>query len=237
MKEEIRENRLQNLLFLIEQYKTIANLNVALGRKRKDGTLSQIKNKAIVPSTGKSRTMGTALARDIEARLRLPSGWMDKFHKEIQPLRPDLENIQSPVITPLNENNTESIPLYEIVTTEFESQLNTRLKGEIQLTNLLVNAMKQSEKAELVGYLTSDNAMYKTMPRNSIAIVDRAINSFAGDGVYLIQTNGKPKFRNISELIDGRLIIKSDLLEEVVDNKEQIDFLGKVKMLWECKPL
>ena len=94
MKEEIRENRLQNLLFLIEQYKTIANLNVALGRKRKDGTLSQIKNKAIVPSTGKSRTMGTALARDIEARLRLPSGWMDKFHKEIQPLRPDLENIQ-----------------------------------------------------------------------------------------------------------------------------------------------
>ncbi len=127
--------------------------------------------------------------------------------------------------------------MFEIVATEFESQLNTKLKGEIQLTNFLVNAMKQSEKAELVGYLTSDNAMYKTMPRNSIAIVDRAINSFIGDGIYLIQTNGKPKFRNISELIDGRLVIKSDLLEEIVDSKEPIEFIGKVKMLWECKPV
>ena len=60
--------RQKNLLFLIEQYGSIARLNVALGRSKTDATLSQVKNFAPSSATKKPREMGIALARDIEKK-------------------------------------------------------------------------------------------------------------------------------------------------------------------------
>ena len=99
--------RLQNLNFLIEQYKTIANLNIALGRDRRDSTLSQIKNRVKINNSKGRRTMGFELARTIEEKLNLPGGWMDEFHENIQPEIPKLELVNLSDLKKLS-----SIPLF-----------------------------------------------------------------------------------------------------------------------------
>mgnify|MGYP000769268134 CR=1 FL=1 len=58
--ETVTEIRRQNLNFLIEQYKTIANLNLALGRPRHDSTLSQIRNQVKINKRQGLRSMGIA---------------------------------------------------------------------------------------------------------------------------------------------------------------------------------
>jgi hypothetical protein len=72
----VGQTRRENLLLLIKKHGSLANLNELLDLPRTDATLSQIKN-ASVGSRGKPRAMGVTLARRIEARLQLPSGWMD----------------------------------------------------------------------------------------------------------------------------------------------------------------
>ena len=82
--ETVTEIRRQNLNFLIEQYKTIANLNLALGRPRHDSTLSQIRNQVKINKRQGLRSMGIAMARSIE-ELAFPTGAVapprhQKFH-------------------------------------------------------------------------------------------------------------------------------------------------------------
>ena len=84
--ETVTEIRRQNLNFLIEQYKTIANLNLALGRPRHDSTLSQIRNQVKINKRQGLRSMGIAMARSIEEKLHLPVGWMDKIHEDKLPI-------------------------------------------------------------------------------------------------------------------------------------------------------
>lgn len=79
----VYEIRHENLLSLIAQYGSLANLNEALGRKRNDAALSLIKNKSI-GFRGKTRNMGTTLARLIEEKLKLEDGWMDKDHSQVK---------------------------------------------------------------------------------------------------------------------------------------------------------
>lgn len=99
--------RQKNLLYLIEQYGSIARLNLALGRPKKDATLSQVKNFAKHHKTNKPREMGVALARSIEEKLNYPPGWMDKEHPEIQPIPENQEDIKS--ITEENDLQTADL--------------------------------------------------------------------------------------------------------------------------------
>lgn len=75
--QTIEEIRRDWLLELIRQHKTIANLNIALGRTRTDATLSQLKNKAVDSKSGRPRGMGSPLAREIEEKLGLEIGTLD----------------------------------------------------------------------------------------------------------------------------------------------------------------
>lgn len=75
--QTIEDIRRDWLLELIRQHKTIANLNIALGRTKTDATLSQIKNKAVDSKSGRPRSMGSPLAREIEEKLGLELGSLD----------------------------------------------------------------------------------------------------------------------------------------------------------------
>jgi len=81
--EEIRHDW---LLRLVEKHGTVANLNAALGRTRTDATLTQIKNKAPNTRSGKVRSMGSDLAREIEERLGIERGTLDHEPKEGLPV-------------------------------------------------------------------------------------------------------------------------------------------------------
>lgn len=75
--QTIAETRRQRLQMLIDEAGSLAALNDRLERERTDATLSQIKNKSPHHKTGKPRAMGDDLAREIEAKLGKPEGWMD----------------------------------------------------------------------------------------------------------------------------------------------------------------
>lgn len=76
----VNDVRKENLIFLRERYKTLANLNEAIGKKKTDSTLSQIINGAKDTRSGNIKNLGDRLARDIEAKLSLGYGWMDADH-------------------------------------------------------------------------------------------------------------------------------------------------------------
>jgi hypothetical protein len=71
--EEVRRIR---LAMLRERYGTLSELNARLGLLRRDSTLSQILNSSR-SSAGKTKIMGSDLARRIEETLELEVGWMD----------------------------------------------------------------------------------------------------------------------------------------------------------------
>lgn len=73
----VSETRRENLLLLVTEHGSLANLNEKLGLLRTDATLSQIKNQSRESRTGKPKMMGVTLARRIEKALNLPTGWMD----------------------------------------------------------------------------------------------------------------------------------------------------------------
>jgi hypothetical protein len=75
--QTIAETRRQRLQMLIEEFGSLADLNDRLDRPRTDATLTQIKNQSPHHKTGKPRSMGDDIARDIETRLGKPEGWMD----------------------------------------------------------------------------------------------------------------------------------------------------------------
>lgn len=79
---EIRRVRLEQL---IEQHGSIADLNEALGRPRNHSKISQLRNANIRRDRGKPIQIGDAAAREIEALLKLESGWMDNLPYGIDP--------------------------------------------------------------------------------------------------------------------------------------------------------
>lgn len=73
----VADNRRDWLQRLIEKHGSIAALNLALGRAKTDATLSQIRNQSPHNTSGKPRTMGDKIAREIEQRLSMVHGIMD----------------------------------------------------------------------------------------------------------------------------------------------------------------
>lgn len=224
--ETVSEIRLQNLNFLIEQYKTIANLNKALGRSRTDSTLSQIKNKVKINNRKGNRSMGYTLARTIEDKLNLPHGWMDEFHESIQP-----ETLAEPI--PLSDiKELTTIPVYIQPEKEISGNCNPKLKGEIQLPNIMLDQFSQNGKLDLRGYIPTEAAMFNTLPAGSIVLVNTSVKSYVGDGLYFLRINNFLKFRKISQLINGNFEVESDVKKETVHDLESIEILGKVTNVW-----
>lgn len=87
----VNDVRKENLIVLRERFKTLANLNLAIGKKKTDSTLSQIINGAKDTRSGNVKNLGDRLAREMETKLSLGYGWMDADHSnEVFPEDDDL---------------------------------------------------------------------------------------------------------------------------------------------------
>lgn len=81
--QTVEDIRREWLVELIRRHKTLASLNIALGRSKTDATLSQIKNQAVDSKSGNPRNMGSPLAREIESKLGIEPGTLDHpLHSE-----------------------------------------------------------------------------------------------------------------------------------------------------------
>ncbi|MDI4633320.1 hypothetical protein J7U46_09700 [Pelomonas sp. V22] len=74
----VRAIRHANLLALIHYAGSIQKLADALNKSHSQ--LSQLRNQVVHSTSGKPRTIGDDLAREIEEKLQLPGGWMDNSH-------------------------------------------------------------------------------------------------------------------------------------------------------------
>lgn len=75
--QTVQDTRKQRLTLLKSQYGTWADLNAAIGWEKTSARLSQIFSGTIRSDRGKPYVMGDETAREIEAALGLPAGWMD----------------------------------------------------------------------------------------------------------------------------------------------------------------
>jgi len=73
---DLDEIHRQRLLALIEEAGGMANLARELGHKT-TSTLSQYKGRSADSTTGKPKSIGKALCRDLERVRNKPHGWMD----------------------------------------------------------------------------------------------------------------------------------------------------------------
>lgn len=71
------ETRRLRLGMLIAKHGKIADLNRALGWEETNGRLYQIHNRSIRSDRGTPYELGDPTAREIEATLKLETGWMD----------------------------------------------------------------------------------------------------------------------------------------------------------------
>lgn len=220
-------------MFLIEQYGSIANLNLALGRKKNDATLSQVKNFAKHNKTKKPREMGLSLARGIEKKLNYPMGWMDIEHPEIQATTEVVDaEIKEPTTRLVN------IPLFDFKQ-RIDGKFIPTLTGDIEVPQIFIEkAAYPIQGKQLEAYYVNDNSMFDEVPFGSILVVDKGVTSYVKDGIYLVSLNGGVFIRKIVSSARGGYTISSNSSEkEHVDDLGSLRILGFAVLLWIQKVL
>lgn len=147
-KEELSEMRRKNLLFLIEQYGSLAKLNAALGRKRNDSALAQIKYGSFNKEKKVPRRMGIALAREIEDKLNLPREWMDKEHPEKFPV-PDEKIYGADTEQKIQRTDLVKIPLLELQQGSADGHYEPKLSGNIELPEVFFKNLTDIDVSEI----------------------------------------------------------------------------------------
>lgn len=226
---DLAEIRRRNLLYLIEQYGTMAKLNEVLGRDRHDSALAQIKNQSFNKSKNVTRKMGVALARSIEQKLNLPMGWMDQAHDEKQSV------ILGNTIT-TSSVKLLTLPLYEFTNKEKSGKgFVPKLKGEIHMPLSFFAGVVENMDGTKMFYV-HDNNMPLTAPAGSIVLVNCNVREVKRDGLYLIKAEDKVFLRKISSSAFGGFTVASDINgNESVPSLENIEILGMVVCVWACK--
>lgn len=228
----VSEIRRENLVFLIEMYGSIAKLNLVLGRGRKDGTLSQIKNRAINSASGAKRNMGNVLAREIEKKLNLELGWMDEEHPE----KLAIKEINNKVF---KQNKAVLIPLLDEIPVDSDiSNLDDSIKG-VNMSDLMIEQYFPGvPKRYLRTFAVPDNSGMPTIAKGNFVILNTSIKKFEGDGWYLVNVQGFKTLRRIFYDFRGGFKIESgDAGPQFVENLDFVTIEAKIVFAWIGLPL
>ncbi|MCI6529603.1 MAG: S24 family peptidase [Mesosutterella sp.] len=189
------EIRYENLMELLRQFKSVGDLNVAIGRPRADSTLRQIKSGTRF-SNGHIRLMGDAVAREIEDKLRLERGWMDHEHgadkaPEERVLR---LAISRPALTDGRADWSEdpqAAPRSVLLEASWAAERGISAEG-------------------CVAALSEDDAMDPLIQKGDAVVIERAAEGAAGPfagGIYAVLYNGRLRCCRLQTLLDGTLSI------------------------------
>lgn len=216
---DVHEIRRKNLMDLIFMCKSVANLNSALGRKRYDGTLNQIKNKSKPPSAKAPRVMGAEVARKIEMKLHLSPGWMDVIHDKHQ-----TEQIK-------NTDKCLRCTAYKVARHYLNNVIDSSLVSTVFDAGMKLNeyfiktVLKASSEENLRFVVVEENSLESMIKVGDTLVLDFGINAFTRDGVYLIEVNGEQLLRLISIDYEGGYQIRTD------DFSQHLSDLSKLRIL------
>lgn len=209
---ELTETRRKNLEFLIEHYGSVVKLNKAAGRPKYDTTFNHIKNKTQDTKTKKARTMGEAIARRLEADLKLPPGWMDETHDE--KFATEIAKTDAYL-----RSNLKKIKRFELPSKRNYSFFD----GELELTEFFLKSINPSDVKNVRFYPAPDDSLASIAPEGSTLLLDLGINSFVREGIYLIESKGNFELKLISHDYQGGYIIRNDRVSHQVDNLDQVN--------------
>lgn len=216
---DVHEIRRKNLMDLIFMCKSVANLNSALGRKRYDGTLNQIKNKSKPPSAKAPRVMGAEVAREIEMKLHLSPGWMDVIHDKHQ-----MEQIKS--TERCLRFTAYKVARHYLNNVMDSSSVSTVFDAGMTLNEYFIKTvLKTSSEENLRFVVVEENSLESMIRSGDTLILDFGINAFTRDGIYLIEVNGEQFLRLISIDYEGGYQVRTD------NFSQQLPDLSKLKIL------
>lgn len=225
--QTIYDTRRANLLALINQYGSIAELNAATGRKRQDASLSLVKSKAI-GYRGKTRNMGDRLARTIEEKLHLPRGWMDAEHDGIVASDLDIPK-HSGVMVHVLEN-------WASMGDGNDSQDQDIIVGSIELASSFVKKIPHTSDNNLSIITGYGDSMSPTIEPGDKVLVDTWVREFLSGGIYVLRSCGKLFLKRVSLKLNGVPVISSDnpsiKLAEELNGESEVETVGKVIYVW-----
>jgi hypothetical protein len=138
------------------------------------------------------RNIGEKLARDIEGRMSLQEGWLDRVAGATatsqQLVLPVCDGALPPSGGEPEPHTAMSIPL---------EQAKEQWAAATTLQNLC-------------GLVISEDAMAPTLAHGDMAIVDRGINEVGRDGIYCINRGGRAVVRRFQTNMNGTLTMLSD---------------------------
>lgn len=159
----IHEIRHANFMALLERYPTIQAFANAV--ERSHSQISQIKNRSRHSNSGEPRTIGDELARHIERRLGLNTGWMD---------------------TPqLGEQSVAWVP-----TSQTLAPLPTSNSPQIAWGTVMEDSLPDTFSVEV-----PDDAMAPRVRRGDRVRFQRNLEPRPGDGVLVQDSRGQWYFR------------------------------------------
>ncbi len=234
MVRTIQDVRRDNLLKLLEKYRSIADFNEAIGKARINPTISMIKNESGIDN-GRPRRMGKQLAQEIEEKLNLPAGWMDEEHDE--PVHQKSAHSTLKNSAPYIGGTPKLIPIPTIVLQGGEGKME-----EIAVfldPELFERNFPGREISEFRAAIVLDNSMSPKFNPDDRVLIDAAVTSFSTAGVYCLDTPAGKVLRYVHRRLDGKHIVKAlnETDEMVMESVETITFIGKVRMRWGAEVL
>lgn len=246
--EAIGEIRRRNLGRLKDRFGTWSSLNLALGRSTRDATLGQLWNRNVDSKTGRPREMGSTLARAIEARLGLQTGWMDT------PDAAGLNEVRSAGVDSVREivRATALPPEDGYIRIEHLSATPTMgLGGVVDEPVHVVRHLDVLERwmREEVGstdpgrikVLTAvGRSMHPQIEHRDLVFVDVGHNWIDAPGIYVIDVAGRLLLKKALIQANGTLTLRSENQAEFPDEErydlkrdaDQITVCGKVMAWW-----
>lgn len=219
----ISETRRDNLLILLERFRSIAEFNATMGRDRRSPVFALIKSQK-GGANGRPRIMGDKLAREIEARLALPEGWMDESHSDSA--TPDVAIDYLPTETA----DFVAVPTLSLVG---DSRMT---KERIHLDRDVFELNFPGEPAEnFRAAVVRDATMSPTLVPGDCVLVDVSKNVYSSDGVYCLQTSAGFVLRRVTFKLNGTLVVSADTDpadKTPLDQLEGVAIFGKAVLRW-----
>lgn len=243
--QAIGEIRRSNLGRLKDKYGTWSALNLALGRSTRDATLGQIWNRNVDSKTGRPREMGSTLARTIEMRLGLETGWMDTS-ATAEPARLN-SNPESDVVRPaLLPADDGYIRIEHLSATPMMGAGGTLDEPlhVVRHLDVLERWMREevgSTDPSRIKVLTAvGRSMHPQIEHRDLVFVDVGHNWIDAPGIYVIDVAGRLLLKKALIQANGTLTLRSENQAEFPDEErydlkrdaDQITVCGKVMAWW-----
>lgn len=228
---EVNKIRKENLEALRERYKTLSNLNVAIGKRKTDSTLSQILNGARDTRTGNVKNLGDRLARTIEEKLSLGRGWLDCDHTGmvIPSIDEETYDTTEVAVIPVYAGGGGMAKHHEIMSEDV-------IVGDLTLSRTFLKTLGYNEPDGLTVTTGYGDSMRPTILPGAKILVDSSIRSFSGNGIYLLEVLGNEFIKRLTMKMNGQIVVSTDnpvaSLSEYLDGNHEVQIRGKVIYYW-----